>query len=91
MTRTQTQPVSVAELSPELNQLLAAAGQIILGKEEVLKLALSCILADGHLLVEDLPGVGKTTLAHTLDRCTAETDCRIAHRQTGSCCDRPCN
>ena len=70
MTRTQTQPVSVAALSPELNELLAAAGQIILGKEEVLKLALSCILADGHLLVEDLPGVGKTTLAQTLARLT---------------------
>ena len=70
MTRTQTQPLSMAELSPELNQLLATAGQIILGKEEVLKLALSCILAGGHLLVEDLPGVGKTTLAHTLARLT---------------------
>jgi MoxR-like ATPase len=46
----------------------AAASQIILGKEQQLRLALSCLLARGHLLIEDLPGVGKTTLAHTLAR-----------------------
>ena len=48
--------------------LLAAAGQIILGKDEQLKQALACLLARGHLLIEDLPGVGKTTLAHVLAR-----------------------
>ncbi|MDH3871584.1 MAG: MoxR family ATPase [Gammaproteobacteria bacterium] len=41
-------------------------GDIILGKEQQLRLALACLLARGHLLIEDLPGVGKTTLAHTL-------------------------
>lgn len=46
--------------------ILTAINQIILGKEHVSKLALTCILARGHLLIEDLPGVGKTTLAHTL-------------------------
>jgi len=49
-----------------LDGLLAEAGRIILGKDEVLRLALTCLLAGGHLLIEDLPGVGKTTLAHTL-------------------------
>ena len=39
---------------------------IILGKTPILRLALSCILARGHLLIEDVPGVGKTTLAHAL-------------------------
>lgn len=39
---------------------------IILGKTPILRLALSCILARGHLLVEDVPGVGKTTLAHAI-------------------------
>ncbi|MGL6041424.1 MAG: AAA family ATPase [Deefgea sp.] len=39
---------------------------IILGKAPILRLALSCILARGHLLIEDVPGVGKTTLAHAL-------------------------
>ena len=48
--------------------LLSAAGQIILGKDAQLKLALACLLARGHLLIEDLPGVGKTTLAHVLAR-----------------------
>jgi MoxR-like ATPase len=50
--------------------LLAAAagaiGDIVLGKEAEIRLALACLLARGHLLIEDLPGVGKTTLAHTL-------------------------
>ena len=49
-----------------LAAVLAAAGQVILGKERQLRLALACLLARGHLLIEDLPGVGKTTLAHTL-------------------------
>ncbi len=51
-----------------LAAVLAAAGQVILGKERQLRLALACLLARGHLLIEDLPGVGKTTLAHTLAR-----------------------
>lgn len=49
-----------------LDQLLAAASEIILGKQRQLRLSLSCLLASGHLLIEDIPGVGKTTLAHTL-------------------------
>jgi MoxR-like ATPase len=48
--------------------LLAAADQVILGKPQQIRLALSCLLAGGHLLIEDLPGVGKTTLAHLLAR-----------------------
>ena len=40
--------------------------RIIMGKEQQVKLAFSCLLAGGHLLIEDLPGVGKTTLAHAL-------------------------
>jgi MoxR-like ATPase len=41
-------------------------GSIILGKEKAIRLALACLIAKGHLLIEDTPGVGKTTLAHTL-------------------------
>ena len=41
---------------------------ILLGKEQEVKLALACLLARGHLLLEDLPGMGKTTLAHGLAR-----------------------
>jgi MoxR-like ATPase len=51
-----------------LDQTIIKAGEILLGKERVLRLALACVLAKGHLLIEDLPGVGKTTLAHLLAR-----------------------
>lgn len=44
------------------------ASQVVLGKEVQIRLALACLLARGHLLIEDLPGVGKTILAHTLAR-----------------------
>jgi MoxR-like ATPase len=49
-------------------RIVAAASQIILGKEAQIRMALACILARGHLLIEDIPGVGKTTLAHVLAR-----------------------
>jgi MoxR-like ATPase len=51
-----------------IGQVVAALGKIIVGKEHQLRLALSCMLAEGHLLIQDLPGVGKTTLAHALAR-----------------------
>jgi len=47
-------------------RIIASANQVILGKERQIRLALACILARGHLLIEDLPGMGKTTLAHVL-------------------------
>ena len=43
-----------------------ALDRVILGKPEAVRLALACLLARGHLLIEDVPGVGKTTLAHAL-------------------------
>jgi len=49
-----------------LQQLVSSIGQVLLGKDNQVRLALCCILADGHLLIEDLPGMGKTTLAHAL-------------------------
>jgi MoxR-like ATPase len=49
-----------------LTHLLSSANQIILGKEQQIRLAMCCLLAKGHLLIEDIPGVGKTTLSHTL-------------------------
>lgn len=50
------------------HRLLESASQIILGKDHAVRLALACVLARGHLLIEDIPGVGKTTLAHVLAR-----------------------
>lgn len=49
-----------------LHQVLVRANEIILGKEQQIRLAMTCILARGHLLIEDVPGVGKTTLSHVL-------------------------
>jgi len=49
-----------------LKPLLESANKIILGKEQQINLAVCCLLAKGHLLIEDIPGVGKTTLSHTL-------------------------
>lgn len=43
-------------------------GTVLLGKEQQIRLALCCLIAGGHLLIEDLPGMGKTTLAHALAR-----------------------
>ena len=50
----------------QLKQVEASLNQVILGKPEQIRLALCCLLAEGHLLLEDLPGMGKTTLAHAL-------------------------
>jgi MoxR-like ATPase len=55
-------------MSNFLNNVIHQAEQIILGKPQQIRLALTCLLARGHLLIEDLPGVGKTTLAHVLAR-----------------------
>ena len=63
-------------MRPEAPRLLARSidlvidqvSGIILGKDRQIRLAIACILARGHLLIEDLPGVGKTTMAHALAR-----------------------
>ena len=49
-----------------LTKIISATSNVILGKEPQIRLAVACILARGHLLIEDLPGMGKTTLSHTL-------------------------
>jgi len=54
--------------SPSLKPVIHGIGRVLLGKERQVRLALACLLARGHLLIEDLPGVGKTTLAEALAR-----------------------
>ncbi len=49
-----------------IDEVIRQAGRIVLGKERQIRLALVCLLARGHLLIEDLPGMGKTILAHVL-------------------------
>lgn len=53
-------------MSNSIHTLIEQASTIILGKDHQIRLAVTCLLAGGDLLIEDLPGMGKTTLAHTL-------------------------
>lgn len=52
----------------QLEACMQAVNQIVLGKEQAVRMATACLLAKGHLLIEDLPGMGKTTLSHALAR-----------------------
>ena len=60
-------PLAASELLP----LIDAVGRVLLGKEHQVRLAFSCLLAGGHLLIEDRPGMGKSTLAEALARAFA--------------------
>ncbi len=51
-------------LHSQLEAVLAQLNRVILGKDSQIRLCVACLLARGHLLIEDIPGVGKTTLAH---------------------------
>ena len=51
-----------------VNDLELAISSVLRGKAETVRLSLVCLLSRGHLLIEDVPGVGKTTLAHALAR-----------------------
>jgi len=62
----EAHPVSAAAGPAVLQRALDALEGIILGKPTQVRLCLACLLARGHLLIEDVPGVGKTTLAHAL-------------------------
>lgn len=60
-----------------IKKLQAALNDVLLGKQEVIHLAISCLLADGHLLLEDIPGMGKTTLSQALAHFTGMNYRRI--------------
>jgi len=61
-----TQTVANDDAFALLNTAIEQIEQVILGKSEQIRLGLACLIARGHLLIEDHPGVGKTTLAHTI-------------------------
>ena len=65
-TRNKEQNPIDAELRDALARSIAQVNSVLLGKRHEVRLAFVCLLAGGHLLIEDLPGVGKTTLAHAL-------------------------
>ena len=68
----------IASTHDALTRLKANMRQTIKGKDEVIDQTLVCLLAGGHLLIEDLPGVGKTTLAYSLAR---SMDCSFSRIQ----------
>jgi MoxR-like ATPase len=68
----------LAEAAATCSRIAAAIQQVIVGKPEVVRLALVTLLAEGHLLVEDVPGVGKTSLAKALAR---SIDCSVSRVQ----------
>ncbi len=56
------------EMHSKFETIVDQIGQVVLGKTDQIRMALTCLLAGGHLLIEDIPGIGKTTLAKVLSR-----------------------
>lgn len=67
-----------SETAPMLDRLIENIETVVLGKHEVIRLAIVALLADGHVLIEDVPGVGKTLLARAL---AASIDCSFRRLQ----------
>ncbi len=63
-----TQPAAPGAFGEAFSRITASVARAIRGKDDVIRAALTCLLAEGHLLVEDVPGVGKTSLAKALSR-----------------------
>src|SRR5215471_554877 len=61
-----SRPVGIPDALGALRRVEEAVGRVIRGKEDAVRYALTTLLARGHLLIEDVPGVGKTTLARAL-------------------------
>jgi len=72
---------AVATASAKLHALEAALNGVVRGKADVVRMSVVCLLSRGHLLIEDVPGVGKTTLAHALAR---SVDCGFHRLQCTS-------
>ncbi len=65
------------EFQPAIEGLRHSLNLALVGKADVVELVLACLLARGHILIEDLPGLGKTTLAKALARCVGGTFARV--------------
>ncbi len=61
----------------KVQEILNEVGKVIRGKDEAISLVLTAILARGHILIEDIPGVGKTTLAVSFSRAMELTERRL--------------
>ncbi|MDG3002664.1 AAA family ATPase [Paludisphaera mucosa] len=75
---TEAAPPAQEELYALTSRLLENVGQVVLGKADSIKLAVVALLAQGHVLIEDVPGVGKTLLARAL---AASIDCSFRRIQ----------
>ena len=56
------------QIRPQFAAIIDRIGEVILGKRDQIRMALTCLVAGGHLLIEDIPGIGKTTLAKVLSK-----------------------
>src|SRR5947209_19146686 len=70
--------VGLAEVADRAGRIVTAVEQVISGKTDAIRLAVTVMLAEGHLLIEDVPGVGKTMLAKALARAV---DCSVRRIQ----------
>ncbi|MGI8814049.1 MAG: AAA family ATPase [Pseudonocardia sp.] len=77
-TSTRAAPMPVPELAAVAGRITDNVQRVIVGKPEAIRIALVTLLSEGHLLVEDVPGVGKTTLAKALAR---SIDCAVSRIQ----------
>lgn len=68
MSSTELQNISEFKKNKKLNELFSHINQVIVDKQQVIKLSISCLFANGHLLLEDRPGMGKTSLVKTLSK-----------------------
>jgi MoxR-like ATPase len=70
-------PEQASWFAQTFDQLVGSISQAVLGKTQIIRLALTCMLAEGHLLLEDAPGTGKTSLARAMAATVYGTDQRI--------------
>jgi MoxR-like ATPase len=76
-TTTDHRPMDLDQVAGVGGRIAGAISQVVLGKAEVIRLAIIAVLAEGHLLIEDVPGTGKTVLAKSLARTVDSTVSRV--------------